>query len=176
VLQVVSSTVKPIPPEAIPESNPNSPLTAEPTRRSHPLVVLPPMFTRSDTTFPYRFKPYMRRSSRTDLQWLPKARVPMLAWEERIPPMPDDGDPALIKVSIPTCCLCSCYEFAIASIRTAILWGCISGRVWRSPRGGSSTCPCTEGASEGGSRPLQCFWEPEQRCTPERVSHLLLQE
>lgn len=98
MLQVVSSTVKPIPVDAIPEANPNSPLTAEPTRRSHPMLCLPPVFTRLDTTFPYHFRAFMRRNLRTDLQWLPKSRVAMLAWDDPVPPAPSEHDPALVKV------------------------------------------------------------------------------
>ena len=84
--------------ETIPATDPNSPLTAEPTRRPHPLLCLPPMFTRSDATFPYRYRAFMRRTTRSELQWLPKSKVATVAWEDATPPMPNMEDSSFLKV------------------------------------------------------------------------------
>ena len=114
MLQVVASTVKPIPGDVIPDANPNSPLSAEPTRRPHPLLCLPPVFSRTDATFPYHFKAYGRKSTQTDMQWAPKGKVPGITWGDPVPAMPSQDNSSLQRVrSIPCSVIAPCSVIVV---------------------------------------------------------------
>ena len=83
--QLVSGTAQPLDRsgEGVPVANQAH--SAEPSRLEAPMLVLPPLFAQSDSTFSYGYQGYARKDASSNISWTPKAKQPLIAWDAATP-------------------------------------------------------------------------------------------
>ena len=101
--QVVSSTAPLLDRSSARVSAPNQPAAAEPNRAEQPFLVLPPLFSTTDSTFKYGYKPFARKDARASLVWAPSGKQTAVAWGDPCPAALSGCDTALKQVQLLLC-------------------------------------------------------------------------
>lgn len=102
--QVVSGTAQPLDRSGASVPAANQAHSAEPSRLEAPMLVLPPLFAQSDSTFSYGYQGFARKDASSNIAWTPKAKQPLITWDAATPPAlpPDSAEMVEARFSSPS--------------------------------------------------------------------------